>query len=72
MASGLIGNEVPRKGLWVRVPCPPLQETRLFQAGSCVSWLGKTLAAPQVVFARGAEPRGALQTPMGIKLRGRR
>ncbi len=25
MASGFIGNEVPRKGLRVRVPCPPLQ-----------------------------------------------
>ena len=24
MASGLIGNEVPRTGLRVRVPCPPL------------------------------------------------
>ena len=26
MASGFIGNEVPRKGLRVRVPCPPLPE----------------------------------------------
>ncbi len=26
MASGFIGNEVPRKGLRVRVPCPPLFE----------------------------------------------
>ncbi len=25
MASGFIGNEVPRKGLRVRVPCPPLK-----------------------------------------------
>lgn len=25
MASGFIGNEVPRKGLRVRVPCPPLR-----------------------------------------------
>ncbi len=24
MVSGLIGNEVPRKGLRVRAPCPPL------------------------------------------------
>lgn len=23
MASGIIGNDVPRKGLRVRVPCPP-------------------------------------------------
>ncbi len=23
MVSGLIGNEVPRKGLRVRAPCPP-------------------------------------------------
>ena len=36
MASGFIGNEVPRKGLRVRVPCPPLilmekrQGNRLF------------------------------------------
>lgn len=28
MVSGLIGNEVPRKGLRVRAPCPPLS-TRL-------------------------------------------
>ncbi len=26
MASGFIGNEVPRKGLRVRVPCPPPPE----------------------------------------------
>ena len=26
MASSFIGNEVPRKGLRVRVPCPPLQK----------------------------------------------
>ena len=25
MASGYTGNVVPRKGLWVRVPCPPLR-----------------------------------------------
>lgn len=25
MVSGLIGNEVPRKGLRVRAPCPPLR-----------------------------------------------
>jgi hypothetical protein len=24
MVSGFIGNEVPRKGLRVRIPCPPL------------------------------------------------
>ncbi len=24
MASGLLGMQVSRKGLWVRVPCPPL------------------------------------------------
>lgn len=28
MASGLIGIQVPRKGLWVRVPCPPLVSWR--------------------------------------------
>lgn len=27
MASGDTGNVVPRKGLWVRVPCPPLTVT---------------------------------------------
>jgi hypothetical protein len=26
MASGIIGNDVPRKGLRVRVPCPPLRD----------------------------------------------
>ncbi len=26
MASGFIGNEVPRKGLRVRSPCPPLRK----------------------------------------------
>ncbi len=25
MASGLLGMQVSRKGLWVRVPCPPLE-----------------------------------------------
>jgi hypothetical protein len=25
MVSGFIGNEVPRKGLRVRIPCPPLR-----------------------------------------------
>ena len=25
MVSGFIGNEVPRKGLRVRIPCPPLK-----------------------------------------------
>lgn len=27
MASGFIGNEVPRKGLRVRIPCPPLLDS---------------------------------------------
>ena len=31
MVSGLIGNEVPRKGLRVRAPCPPLNP--LFGSG---------------------------------------
>jgi urocanate hydratase len=26
LASGLTRNQVPRKGLWVRIPCPPLSE----------------------------------------------
>ena len=34
LVSGLTGTEVPRKGLRVRVPCPPLSEktsqSRLF------------------------------------------
>ncbi len=25
LASGLTRNQVPRKGLWVRIPCPPLK-----------------------------------------------
>lgn len=29
MVSGLIGNEVPRKGLRVRAPCPPLEPALL-------------------------------------------
>ena len=33
MASGFIGNEVPRKGLRVRVPCPPLR--RFFLRSVC-------------------------------------
>lgn len=28
MVSGFIGNEVPRKGLRVRFPCPPLRRKR--------------------------------------------
>ena len=27
LASGLTRNQVPRKGLWVRIPCPPLRST---------------------------------------------
>ena len=27
LASGLTRNQVPRKGLWVRIPCPPLRLT---------------------------------------------
>ena len=30
MASGFIGNEVPRKGLRVRSPCPPLSFLNAF------------------------------------------
>jgi hypothetical protein len=26
LASGLTRNQVPRKGLWVRIPCPPLAQ----------------------------------------------
>src|SRR4029079_781934 len=25
LASGLTRNQMPRKGLWVRIPCPPLR-----------------------------------------------
>lgn len=31
MASGIIGNDVPRKGLRVRVPCPPLDFLRFLR-----------------------------------------
>ena len=34
MASGLIGNEVHRKVLRVRLPCPPLFEFRVFTQDS--------------------------------------
>ncbi len=35
MASGFIGNEVPRKGLRVRIPCPPLMTCELESMHSC-------------------------------------
>ena len=42
MASGFIGNEVPRKGLRVRVPCPPLTKSlKLLQCNDLWLFLGK-------------------------------
>lgn len=40
MASGLIGNEVPRQGLRVRLPCPPLPEPLppSFRAAMVAPW----------------------------------
>ncbi len=45
MASGIIGNDVPRKGLRVRVPCPPLGFSR------------PVLSSDRLAFARGGSPR---------------
>ena len=45
MASGIIGNDVPRKGLRVRVPCPPLSFTR---SGTTLRYC---VASPQTVEA---------------------
>ena len=53
MASGLIGNEVPRMGLRVRVPCPPLPP---FTA-SCPRW-------PLLVRRR--PPRGSFRPRVGV------
>ncbi len=38
MASGLFGVQVPRQGLRVRIPCPPLRETRLASRLNRVTW----------------------------------
>ena len=37
MVSGIIGNDVPRKGLRVRSPCPPLRPLAVgrFRLGMC-------------------------------------
>ena len=37
MVSGIIGNDVPRKGLRVRSPCPPLRPPSVgrFRLGMC-------------------------------------
>jgi hypothetical protein len=44
MASGFIGNEVPRKGLRVRAPCPPL--CRLIMASESHGlWLSIEIAS---------------------------
>ncbi len=41
MVSGLTRNQVPRKGLRVRLPCPPLFESD-FQ-----SWSGRMVPKPK-------------------------
>ena len=48
MASGIIGNDVPRKGLRVRVPCPPLPEPVFSLAFFVFPWdlLGFLLVVP--------------------------
>lgn len=45
MASGIIGNDVPRKGLRVRVPCPPLQSSVRFSSRTALLLRGKALLA---------------------------
>ena len=45
MASGIIGNDVPRKGLRVRVPCPPLGLSVRFNSRANLFLRGKALLA---------------------------
>lgn len=45
MASGFIGNEVPRKGLRVRAPCPPLRNHRAHFRATRV--IVREISAPQ-------------------------
>jgi hypothetical protein len=72
MASGIIGNDVPRKGLRVRVPCPPLSCTR---SGTTLRYC---VASPQTVEALEStkplaktqrEPNGQMQTRTGTAFR---
>jgi hypothetical protein len=56
MASGIIGNDVPRKGLRVRVPCPPLSFTR---SGTTLRYC---VASPQTVEAlKSTKPLAEMQ-----------
>ena len=71
MASGIIGNDVPRKGLRVRVPCPPLSCTR---SGTTLRYC---VASPQRVEALEstkplAETQRRREKPMGRKWSGRK
>ncbi len=45
MASGIIGNDVPRKGLRVRVPCPPLHSSVRFSFRTALLLRGKAILA---------------------------
>lgn len=45
MASGIIGNDVPRKGLRVRVPCPPLHSSVRSNSRTALLLRGKAILA---------------------------
>lgn len=56
MVSGFIGNEVPRKGLRVRFPCPPLKENAESNQRArhfFLNEVAKLLAYPDVTFWSG-------------------
>ena len=60
MASGDTGNVVPRKGLWVRVPCPPL-----FYAGNAILAIAGWATGP--AFRAGSRGAGrVVGTAVGV------
>jgi hypothetical protein len=52
MASGIIGNDVPRKGLRVRVPCPPPPEP-VFSLAFFVLWRGLEVGLGRAMLLNG-------------------
>ncbi len=55
MASGYTGNVVPRKGLRVRVSCPPLRKRRGSQVSFC-QWLASPLCYHRATFTQASCP----------------
>ena len=39
MVSGHTGNVMPRKGLRVRAPCPPLIDEGVFASAECIEFV---------------------------------